>query len=95
MCGNQYTFNADTIGSGFAAGSWVCETHVVNWNGEQNNPDATVTITPGAFGDTARVTIPFIWTLNNIGCSDMDTAFVTFYKKPNANAGNDDSICGL
>ncbi|MEA3447391.1 MAG: hypothetical protein U9Q98_02925, partial [Bacteroidota bacterium] len=95
VCGNQYTFDADTIGSGYATLSWVCETHVVNWNGEQNSPDATVTITPGAFGDTARVTIPFIWTLNNIGCSDMDTAFVTFYKEPNANAGNDDSICGL
>ncbi len=93
VCGNQYTFDADTTGYGFADMEWYCDTQTVTWNGTQYNPDATVTIPSGAYGDSAHVSIPFVWKLANVNCSDRDTVHVTFYETPNANAGSDDSIC--
>ncbi|MDA3819768.1 MAG: hypothetical protein PF590_04830, partial [Candidatus Delongbacteria bacterium] len=102
VCGNQYTFDADTTNYGWAFGKWIAkDIGIIEWIPDNNIPDPTVTIQPGAFGDSAHVEAEFIWRMTSdtssstASCTDLDTISVTFYKKPNANAGSDDSICGL
>ncbi|MEA3448988.1 MAG: hypothetical protein U9Q98_11180, partial [Bacteroidota bacterium] len=94
-CGSEVTFYADTIGLGLATGVWIIP-DVTGFYDDNTIPDATFTMTSmGSYGDTAHVTFPAIWSVSNGGCQDLDTVYVTMYQKPNANAGNDDSICGL
>ncbi|MFW6302462.1 MAG: hypothetical protein ACOC01_02955, partial [Bacteroidales bacterium] len=95
VCSREFTFYADTIGSGFATGTWISPDMNVTFAGGINNPQATVTIPPGAFGDSAHAMVPFIWNMNNNGCTALDTIFVSFYKEPEAFAGINDNICGL
>jgi len=94
-CGNSWTFDADTTGYGWANSNWIAKDFSVIWSPSSNLPDASVTIPPGAFGDSAHVAIDFIWTMSSGGCYDLDTITVEFFKNPNANAGSDDAICGL
>nr|MDA3909789.1 hypothetical protein [Bacteroidales bacterium] len=95
VCGNTYTFHADTTGSGWANGTWITDYGAISFD-DQTIPDATIEITsPAVFGDSAYAQIPFQWAMTNTGCSDIDTMWVTFYKEPTANAGLDDSVCGL
>ena len=55
--------------------------------------DATVTIpVPGSYGDSAYVRCPFIWAMTNTGCTSLDTMWVTFYRRPFANAGLDNFV---
>ncbi|HQL69870.1 MAG TPA: hypothetical protein PLA77_03510, partial [Bacteroidales bacterium] len=94
-CGNIYTFAADTLGSGWAYGTWVAS-HLIATYDDINDPFATVTIDPlGSFGDSAYVQAAFLWVMNNTGCTAIDTMYVTFYQAPVANAGINDSICGF
>ncbi len=97
VCGNVYTFDADTTGSGWAEMYWQGKETVDLSFDDNSLPDATVTINPlSAYGDSAHVEIPFQWVVRSGGgCFDIDTMWVTFYKEPVANAGLDDSICGL
>ncbi len=94
-CGSQVTFNADTTGMSPATGNWISP--VVAGTFDDNTiPDATFTMTSmGSYGDSAHVTYPVIWKVGNGGCQMLDTVHVTMYKKPNANGGNDDVVCGL
>ncbi|MEA1874804.1 MAG: hypothetical protein U9N51_10320, partial [Bacteroidota bacterium] len=95
VCASTYTFHADTTGSSWANGVWITEYGGIIFD-DQSIPDATITITsPAVFGDSAYAQIPFQWVMTNTGCSDIDTMWVTFYKQPVANAGLDDSVCGL
>jgi gliding motility-associated-like protein len=96
VCGNCFTFNADTTGSGWATGRWVAK-DIIAWfpNEDSHLPDATICIDSlGSFGDSAHVEAQFLWVMRNTGCTSIDTMTVIFYKKPVANAGLDDEICG-
>jgi gliding motility-associated-like protein len=96
ICGNCISLNADTTGSGWASGRWVAK-DIIAWFEDDNPyiPDASVCIDPlGTFGDTAHVEVEFLWIMTNYGCNAVDTMNVTFYKRPVANAGLDDAICG-
>ncbi len=97
VCGNVYTFDADTTGTSWAYSYWQGKETVDLSFDDNSLPDATVTINPlSAYGDSAHVEIPFQWVVRSGGgCFDIDTMWVTFYKEPVANAGLDDSICGL
>ncbi|MGC9330371.1 MAG: hypothetical protein ACP5DZ_00665, partial [Bacteroidales bacterium] len=100
VCGSTFTFDADTTGYGWAYGKWISQVSGLLWDPSTEVPDPTVTIAPGTFGGEASVEVDFIWIMSSTmggagGCTDMDVITVNFYKKPNANAGNDDSICGL
>ena len=93
-CGNCVSLNADTVGSGWASGRWIAK-DIIAWFDNPNIPNATVCIDSlGSFGDSAHVTTQFLWVLTNTGCVSIDTMTVTFYKRPIANAGIDDAICG-
>ncbi|HQP05005.1 MAG TPA: hypothetical protein PLP11_10420, partial [Bacteroidales bacterium] len=94
VCGNCFTFAADTLGSGWAFGTWVAKDIICEFD-DINDPHATVCIDSlGSFGDTAHVAVSFLWIMNNTGCTSIDTMYVTFYNEPIANAGVNDSICG-
>ncbi|MEA1873804.1 MAG: hypothetical protein U9N51_05170, partial [Bacteroidota bacterium] len=97
VCGNTYTFNADTTGTGWANMYWMGKEGINFAFDDASLPDATVTINPlSSYGDSAYVEIPFQWVVSSGGgCMDIDTMWVTFYKQPVANAGLDDSVCGL
>ncbi|MDY0324531.1 MAG: hypothetical protein RBR24_11030, partial [Candidatus Carbobacillus sp.] len=97
VCGHSYTFHADTIGSGWATGTWLNPENVLVENWDDNSlPNATVTIDSlGSFGDSAYVNVDFYWAMTNYGCTSIDTMTVTFYQHPIANAGLDDEVCGL
>ncbi|HOE05007.1 MAG TPA: proprotein convertase P-domain-containing protein, partial [Bacteroidales bacterium] len=95
VCGDMYTFAADTLGSGWAFGTWVAKDIICTFD-DINSPNATVDIDElGSFGDTAHVEVQFLWVMNNYGCTAIDTMYVTFYTAPVANAGINDSICGF
>ncbi|NLA24428.1 MAG: gliding motility-associated C-terminal domain-containing protein [Bacteroidales bacterium] len=96
VCGYSYTFNADTLGSEWANGTWIAPNIIAQFD-DITSPNAFVTIDSlGSFGDSAHVQVSFLWTMNNYGCVAIDTMFVTFYNAPIANAGvKKDSICGF
>ncbi|MEA3448421.1 MAG: hypothetical protein U9Q98_08255, partial [Bacteroidota bacterium] len=97
-CGNEYTFSADTTGFGqHAFGTWIIPDGFIGYFTPDNHaPDATFTLTSmGSFGGNAQLTIPCYWVVSNHVCSDIDTIDLTLYKKPDAFAGNNDSVCGL
>jgi len=97
ICGNTFDLTADTLGSGWANGLWVAGKNIICSFENQNSPNTSVTLTsPGVFGDSAYVRVPFIWTMKNPagGCTTVDTMWVTFYRRPQANAGLDNAVCG-
>jgi hypothetical protein len=94
ICGNSYLLNADTTGSSFGNFSWISPSLLASFD-DASNPQATITILSlGSFGDSAYVRAPIIWAIENYGCSSMDTMWITFYRRPVANAGLDDAVCG-
>ncbi|MBP7077857.1 MAG: T9SS type A sorting domain-containing protein [Bacteroidales bacterium] len=93
-CGNTYTFSADTVGMGWAYGTWISQG--MSSFDNVHDPNATVTINPyGCFGDSASKQAQFLWVLNNFGCTSIDTINVHFYQVPTAYAGYNYTICGL
>ncbi|MCK9256235.1 MAG: hypothetical protein M0P36_10675, partial [Bacteroidales bacterium] len=95
LCGNSIELHADTTGSGWATGMWIDKSGLASFENFQN-PNTIVEIaTPVSFGDTAHVRMPFVWVMKNTGCVSIDTMWVTFYQRPQANAGLDDAICGF
>ncbi|MDD2635598.1 MAG: hypothetical protein PHW82_08895, partial [Bacteroidales bacterium] len=95
ICGNCNSFDADTTGSGWAYGSWINAKGVHGQWDDAQLPAATFCIDSlGNFGDTAHIRVPFLWVMNNYGCTSTDTAWVTFYQRPEANAGIDRAVCG-
>ncbi len=94
VCGNSRQLGAVTVGSEWATGMWI-STQFADPFDDPYLPDATVTIpVPGSYGDSAYVRCPFIWAMTNTGCTSLDTMWVTFYRRPFANAGLDNSVCG-
>lgn len=94
VCGDSYTFDADTTGYGWATGTWISPNENAIFNNE-NIPDATVEIISNQiFGDSAYVNLPFVWEMNNMNCIGRDTFNVVFYQKPSPFAGFDDTVCG-
>ncbi|MDD2636312.1 MAG: hypothetical protein PHW82_12550, partial [Bacteroidales bacterium] len=95
ICGNCHILAADTIGNSWAEGTWLSPEIAANFNDSTHFPNARVCVNPlGSFGDSAYVTAPFIWAMTNTGCTSLDTMWLTFYKKPTANAGLDKKTCG-
>ena len=86
ICGFNYTLSANpSIGTGW----WkaLTKTDSVDFS---DSLSATTGVTVQDYG-----TYAFLWTeLNGTGCADSDTVLVRFIEIPNANAGNDDTICG-
>jgi gliding motility-associated-like protein len=95
-CGLLYSgLNADLTGCEWALHEWVSPELPCLFS-DRTQPNSTVTLfNDGVFGDSAHIRIPLIWTVRNSGCSDMDTMWVTFYQKPDANAGINGSVCGF
>ncbi|MDD4217037.1 MAG: hypothetical protein PHZ24_06860, partial [Bacteroidales bacterium] len=96
ICGMCVTFDADTVGSGWATGSWIAKGVSGQWtDGIYTNPNSSFCINPlGSFGDTASIDVQFLWIMRNHGCTSIDTMNVTFFKRPTANAGLSDVVCG-
>ncbi|MDD3859194.1 MAG: gliding motility-associated C-terminal domain-containing protein, partial [Bacteroidales bacterium] len=95
VCGNCFEFHADTVGSGWATGFWIAKDIIVSEYDDLTIPNANICIDPiSSYGDTAFVEVQFLWVMTNTGCTSMDTMFVSFYQRPAANAGLDNSICG-
>ena len=95
-CGDCFTFYADTTGSGWATGTWI-NTHLLHefTDNNPNLPNSEVCINPlGSYGDSAYVKTTFTWIMDNFGCTSSDNMTVTFYKRPKANAGLDNAVCG-
>ncbi|MBI4645931.1 MAG: hypothetical protein HY738_04870 [Bacteroidia bacterium] len=110
ICGNSIQLHADILGFTAGTWSVTVDITAVfdtaatpaenigDPGSEQgtHDPDAWLTITSlGAFGDSARVVVPVAWIISNLNCKVSDTVDITFYQRPEANAGLDDSICGL
>lgn len=94
ICGNEFTFNADTTGYGWATGTWI-SSDIISTFDDANDPNATVTIDDlGSFGDSAHVTGSFSWVVQNFICTSVDTMWLTFYEKPIAYAGENNAACG-
>jgi gliding motility-associated-like protein len=95
ICGHCFQFSADTTGSGWATGRWVAPGIIHEFDGSPYDPNATVCIDSiVSFGNGGRIRVPFLWVMTNYACSAIDTMNVTFYKRPKANAGLNNSICG-
>ncbi len=85
VCTHTYTLQATpTVGTG----TW-------SYNGPGNatfsninNPNATVTVSADGLYE-------FIWTEINNDCFSSDTVYIRFTTQPNANAGNDITLCQL
>jgi len=94
ICGNSLQLAADITGSEWATGMWISPMFGSIFD-DNTLPNAIATIPVlGSFGDSAYVRTPLIWAMNNTGCTSMDTMFVTFYRRPSANAGLDNTVCG-
>ncbi|MEA3448993.1 MAG: T9SS type A sorting domain-containing protein, partial [Bacteroidota bacterium] len=96
-CGIEGSLDADTIGFGTdISGSWWLPDVPGMFIPAANAPDATYRLTSMiSFGDSAHVTVPFVWEVTNGACVDLDTAYITFYEAPEAYAGQDDVSCGM
>jgi hypothetical protein len=94
ICGSSYQFSADLTGSEWAEHFWISPQLIANFD-DYTSPTATVSISvPSSYGDSAYVTAPFIWAVRNTGCTAMDTVWLSFYRRPIANAGLDGEVCG-
>ena len=98
ICGNCVTLTADVTGSSWATGFWSAKDVILESYDDLHNPTANVCINPlSSFGDSAQVEVEFLWVVKNPeanGCSSIDTAWVKFYQRPQANAGLDKIVCG-
>lgn len=95
ICGMEFLgLNADITGCEWAETEWISpNTSCLFGNCTQAQTSATL-LNEGVFGDSAFVRLPFLWTVQNYTCSDVDTMWVNFYQEPEAFAGLDDAICG-
>ena len=97
-CDQTTQLDADTIGMNITSLNWTASLAGVSIT-TNNIPDPVVSITsmtPTIYGDSGQVTVWFyLNTFNAIGCGGTDSVSVIFYQVPEADAGGDDSICGL
>ncbi len=95
VCGLEYTeLSANMTGSEWAMSEWISP-EVSCLFGDCSLAQTSVSLlNDGVFGDSAYVRIPFVWTVKNYACTDIDTLWVEFYQQPNAFAGLDDAVCG-
>jgi hypothetical protein len=93
ICGTDLVFNADTLGNGWAEFEWSSPLLPATFS-DASLPDSEVSISPDAFGDSAHVSMDFVWTATNLSCISTDTMYVSFYQRPDAFAGLDDAVCG-
>jgi hypothetical protein len=93
VCGTEFFFSADTLGYGWAEFEWSSPFLPVVFS-DASLPNSEVSISTDAFGDSAHVSIDFVWTASNLTCLSTDTMHVTFYQRPVAFAGDDDAVCG-
>jgi gliding motility-associated-like protein len=98
-CGNCVELQADVTGSQWAEGMWIVGKVIPeSWSPSQFEPTTTLCIKEiGSYGDTAHVRVPVGWALYNPdarACQSVDTMWVTFYRRPQANAGLDNAVCG-
>jgi len=96
VCGNCVDLQANTTGIEGNTYYWIPKI-----NGAWENPEgaysanATYCIyAPASFGDFAHVDAKFIWVVRKGNCIAVDTMNVTFYQRPQANAGLDNAVCG-
>ncbi len=98
-CNSSFTLLANTIGVSYVSSLWTSNVAGVNIH----NPNDTATVVdiislvPSVY-DTSncRAPIYFYLTLTNgAGCSVTDSVLIGFFQNPIANAGMNDSICGL
>ncbi|MCK9256310.1 MAG: gliding motility-associated C-terminal domain-containing protein, partial [Bacteroidales bacterium] len=95
VCGSTFQLAADITGSEWANGRWISP-YINNPFDDPHLPNATISIpVPASYGDSAYVKAPFVWAMTNTGCVSIDTMWVTFYQRPQANAGLDKSVCGF
>ena len=104
QCGNVFIFDADILGYEYAIGTWSTTLFPVTYFPNAHDPNAEVTIpntgsippmpSSGSFGDSSYVVVPFKWVMDNNKCVDEDYANVTFFQKPEADAGVDTAVCG-
>ncbi|MFO7789405.1 MAG: T9SS type A sorting domain-containing protein [Bacteroidales bacterium] len=96
-CGIEGSLDADTIGFGpDISGSWWLPDVPGMFIPDANAPDPAYRLTSmTSFGDSAHVSVPFVWEVTNGACSDLDTAYITFHQAPEAYAGPDDVSCGM
>ncbi len=96
-CGIEGSLDADTTGFGpDISGSWWLPDVPGMFIPDANAPDPTYRLASmTSFGDSAHVTVPFVWEVTNGACSDLDTAYITFYQEPTAYAGIDNTVCGM
>lgn len=95
ICGNEFTFNADTTANGWGTDMfWTSPIMPANF-GNDSLPNTTVTIDENSYGDSAYVTLPFVWNTHNYACQSTDTMWITFYQRPLAFAGIDNAFCGM
>lgn len=85
VCGTQYVLQANNAGF---PGQWTSTNANVTFS-NNTDPKATATLPPHTGP------IDFIWTEQNSICSEDDTVTIQFYNLPAANAGNNQSTCGL
>ena len=103
ICGTNYTFNADILGYEYAFGTWICSFPTAAFN-DKHDPTASVTLPntgsyqgqpeSGTFADSSYISLPFVWQIDNNGCIDEDSVWITFYQLPVADAGPDNSVYG-
>jgi len=94
ICGSCIQLAADTTGSGWAYGTWLGKDIICDFDDPELHEAIVCIDSLGSYGDTAYVRTPFLWVMKNYGCSSVDTMWVTFYDRPTANAGLDNSVCG-
>ncbi|MEA1874097.1 MAG: hypothetical protein U9N51_06685, partial [Bacteroidota bacterium] len=96
-CGYEINLNADTIG--FAPddeGYWIISDVLGYYTPDNYTANTNFVMTSmGSFGGNADIEFPALWVVTNGVCSDVDTMTIHLYKKPDAFAGNDFSVCGL
>lgn len=86
VCGTTGSLSASpSVG----VGQWTAINAGATTINNPNNPNTIVSLS-GAYE-----TYGFIWSENNVICSDQDTSYITFYEIPVAEAGTGDSICGV
>jgi hypothetical protein len=101
VCGYNAELFADTIGSGIINGQWTCPSHpTINMTQVGTGLPWHMTVNASNFGTSffqpnSQHGVWFYWSAQNgASCTSVDSVLITFYEIPQANAGQDDSICG-
>ncbi|MBI5539737.1 MAG: T9SS type A sorting domain-containing protein [Bacteroidia bacterium] len=100
VCGTTMQLAADTLGSGIVNGWWTSSVpgilitpsalDPIPWN-----PIVDASVLGSGFWVNSQRAVWFYWHgQNSQACFSTDSVLVTFYQKPDANAGLDTAICG-